>query len=333
VRSNGKVNFLNRFLFQEFSDMANPTIEAIQKKVGDSRLLNKLTEQLTSSELNSLLLEVFRRKADDTSVAEVMHQYNTNRFVQPSIVEATEFNRMEAKLFEISKQHDFTPLECSPLAPLGNCSVLALVNQNKVVSALRGTEVVADITNLLALEAAARRKTSGFDQSFVNLVSVHRHVRAQALPDIKGFTAHFKICCALTAGKDVGSLEFEKKSLLKHLQLYQTVTQALQLTGVSIIIKVLDEPGHDVLSQALQLYLSENLSGVALRVVRVPRAEHRYYQRLRFSVNIAHKGNELNIGDGGFLDWTQKLTSNSKERLLASGLGIELILKMKLGLI
>ena len=35
----------------------------------------------------------------------------------------------------------------------------------------------------------------------------------------------------------------------------------------------------------------------------------------------------VNIGDGGFTDWTQRLLSNGKERLLVSAMGIELIAK------
>jgi hypothetical protein len=313
--------------------MANPTISAIQKKLNDPELLPKLTNRLSSSELNSLLLEVMRLKAEAATPSTLMHEYTNNRFVQPSVVDALAFNQMERKLLEISHEAGFLPLECSPLAPLGNCSALALVNQNKVVSALRGTEVVADITNLMALEATTRRKTSRFDSSMIDLCTVHRHVRAQALPDIKGFTAHFKIFCALTAGKDMGSLEFEKHSLLKHLMLYKTIAKTLELSGVSVIIKVLDEPGNENLISIMQVYLTEKLQGVNLSFITVPRVEHQYYQRLRFSVNITHKGNELNIGDGGFLDWTQKLASNQKERLLASGLGLELILKLKLGII
>lgn len=32
---------------------------------------------------------------------------------------------------------------------------------------------------------------------------------------------------------------------------------------------------------------------------------------------------EREIGDGGFVDWTGKLTGNRKERLLISGFGVE----------
>src|SRR5690349_3023511 len=164
--------------------MANPTLDGLLKKVSDPELLQKLTEGLSPSELNSLLLEVLRIQAESQSPADLMVHYRQNRFVQPSALDAITFLKAELSLLEPWKQSGFVPLELSPLAPLGNCSALALVDQNKVISALRGTEVVADATNLLALEAAQQRKASGFGADNVNYCTVHRHVRAQALPPV-----------------------------------------------------------------------------------------------------------------------------------------------------
>ena len=35
------------------------------------------------------------------------------------------------------------------------------------------------------------------------------------------------------------------------------------------------------------------------------------------------EGEWIELGDGGSVDWTQRLLSNSKERLIASGIGSE----------
>src|SRR5512138_2963172 len=127
--------------------MANPTLDALLKKTSDPELLKKLTETLSGSELNSLLLELFREKSTAISPTDLLTHYQQNRFVQPSSIDAITFLKAELTLLAIGKQAGFMPMELSPLAPLGNCSALALVDQNKVVSALRGTEVVADATN------------------------------------------------------------------------------------------------------------------------------------------------------------------------------------------
>ena len=47
-----------------------------------------------------------------------------------------------------------------------------------------------------------------------------------------------------------------------------------------------------------------------------------YYLGLCFKIHAAAPdGRWLEIGDGGLVDWTQKLLSDSKERLLGGGLG------------
>jgi hypothetical protein len=49
-----------------------------------------------------------------------------------------------------------------------------------------------------------------------------------------------------------------------------------------------------------------------------------YYESVSLDIRVSTPdGEELSIGDGGFVDWTQKLLSNRKERLLISALGSE----------
>ncbi len=53
-----------------------------------------------------------------------------------------------------------------------------------------------------------------------------------------------------------------------------------------------------------------------------------YYRVLCFRLNVVDpEGFELPLGDGGFTDWTQRLLSDNKERLLASGIANELACK------
>jgi hypothetical protein len=48
-----------------------------------------------------------------------------------------------------------------------------------------------------------------------------------------------------------------------------------------------------------------------------------YYRDLCFKVSALVSGVPTEIGDGGFTDWTAKLLSNGKERLLISGYGLD----------
>ncbi|HMJ68752.1 MAG TPA: hypothetical protein VK508_07645 [Cyclobacteriaceae bacterium] len=314
--------------------MSNPAINRLLAKVGDPQLLEKLGA-LPATELQSLLLEVFRRSADNVTPHQLLKAYETNRFVAPSAVDPITLYKNELEMLELAKANDFEPLELSPLAPLGNCSALGLADQNKIVSAVRGTEVVADATNLMALECAVRRKRTGFDDHVVNLCSIHRHVRAQTIPGVKGFTPHFKIFTAVTAGRDTGSHEFEKTALLKHLSLYKKYfVDHLEFDQANVIIKGLKaENGNTERSRILYEFVKSNLTGFEVSFEEVPEDQHRYYQHTRFTFNVNFKGQEFNFGDGGFVDWGSKLTSNGKERMFTSGVGVELVIKLLTGMI
>lgn len=314
--------------------MANPAVNSLLKKIGSPDLLKALSDQLSSSELNSLLLEVMKADAAKVSAADLLKAYQQNRFVSPSAINHITFLKMEIQLLELAQIHGFEAIELSPLAPLGNCSALGLVDQNKVVSALRGTEVVADATNLLALEAASRRRAASFNNHIVNVATTHRHVRAQALPPVKGFTAHFKLFCAVTAGKDTGNLEFEKNALAQHIRLYLAFLQQIDIREVKVIIKVfgVDETALNSAHRIADFAIAQFDTAIVSKQV-VPVDEHRYYGGVRFSLNATINQKEYNLGDGGVVDWSAKLTGNAKERMFTSGLGIELLIKLMHGLI
>src|SRR5689334_12632302 len=120
----------------------------------DEAVQAALATGLRPSELWSLLLGVLEQRAQQRSPANLLQQWETDRFVRPSYVDQRTLVELEAQLLAAA-QH-FEPLELSPLAPLGACSVVALTGQNRIVSTIRGTEVVSDPTNVFALECAAR---------------------------------------------------------------------------------------------------------------------------------------------------------------------------------
>ena len=314
--------------------MPNPALQRILTEIGQPNLIEVLAKQLSPSDLNSLLMEVMKQQAGEQSPAQLLQHYLKNRFVSPSSIDSLSFVQLENELLTLARQHGFALLELSPVAPLGSCSVIARTDQNKIVSALRGTEVVADATNVMALEAAAQRKQAGFPASPLSFGAVHRHVRAQSLPPGKGFTAHFKVFCAITAGKDMGSLRFEEEALYRHLWFYQAFLRLVGLPNFRIVLKVFGETNQQQNeADNIASRVAERLTDCNPSLQRVPWAEHRYYDRIRFSLNVIHRDQEINLGDGGLVDWTQQLTGNKKERLFTSGIGLELLLKIKNGLL
>jgi len=105
----------------------------VAKKNGLSNLFDDLTEKLSPSELNTLLPELFRTKAKKLTAAELLRQFEKNRFAAPSEVDTINFKEFEIRCLKLAKSKGFIPITLSPLAPFGTCSAVAFVDQNNVV--------------------------------------------------------------------------------------------------------------------------------------------------------------------------------------------------------
>jgi hypothetical protein len=308
--------------------------KSLSKKIGHPDIVEKLSKQFSLSELNSLLLELFREKASQISPSELQKNYEQNRFVSFSQYDPVAFREFEISVLKLAKEHGFIPLELSPVSPLGSCSVIATVDQNKIVSASRGTEVVADATNVLALECSKIRKQRGFNNEDLQYCTIHKHIRAQQIGNTRGHTAHFKIFCAVTSGRDTGSFEFEKNSLLRHLCFYEKFfKEVLQFDHIILRFKALNTEENNSLFAGVSDFIESNIKGFTYQRIKAEQSEQQYYKSLQFKIYLTINNKELDIGDGGFVDWTQKLTGNKKERLLISGIGIEYLFKILNGLI
>jgi hypothetical protein len=297
----------------------------VLRKAGGPAILGSLTG-LSGADLTTLLLEAMRQRARRLSAPEVLRRYRQDRFVAPAQVPFPLLRRAEDRLLQ-ALPGEFEVLTPAPLAPLGTHSVLATVDQNKVVTTVRGSEVAADPTNALALEAADRRhgelaRDPGSARP-VRLAALQRVVRAQQFAG-PGFSAHFTILGLATAGRDTGNLAFDRQHALEHLRFAGNAVRALCGGRAEIRLTVLD-PRFAAVAEALHDGL-RNIPGV--KVVDDPhRASGRgYYQGLCFKVFLAADGERaepVEIGDGGFVGWTRDLLANGKERLLISGFGVD----------
>lgn len=311
--------------------MDSKILDRILKTSGIPNLLNVLSDQLSGADLNSLLLEVFNRRTAHMQPEELLQAYRQNRFVQPSNIDAIDFQEFTLKALKLSSRLGFQPIQLSPVSPLGACSVVATAHQNKIISATRGTEVTADATNAMALESTVRRIKTNFPFTPLHFSTVHRHVRAQEIPKVPGFSAHFSIIGLTSAGRDTGSFSFEKESILQHLQFYVTyLTETLQMPILVIRLKALDRPGEiNRVFEALATYLPASMTDVPFEIIPSSAEEQGYYQHLQFKIVIkGPDGREIEIADGGFTDWTQRLSGFRKERFLISGLGLELLYRV-----
>src|SRR3954452_14245226 len=168
--------------------MTDKIVERIVRESGVADLLELLGERIAPTDLQSLLLAVFRRRAVRQTARRVLEQYAGNPFMRPAPADAAALHRLDGLAYALAGP--FAALELSPLAPLGACSAVAPGDQNKVVTPIRNSEVVSDATNVLALECALRRR--GSRASTVRLLASTRLVRAQRYTDPNS-RAHFRM--------------------------------------------------------------------------------------------------------------------------------------------
>ena len=205
-------------------------------------------------------------------------------------------------------------------SPRRSFSSVGLASQNKIVSALRGTEVVSDPTNVLALECATRLAAD--PRLVVRLATSHRVVRAQALPPRSGFTQHFRLFCLAIAGRERKDHAFVVEALGEHIGALLGILGRLSVKGYAfpeLRLRVLATPERAALAERIAL---------GVRGVPVERGvlEQPDYDGLRFMIfTRSPTGDDIPLCDGGAFDWLEKLASNRRLVFTASALGSQLV--------
>lgn len=313
--------------------MSDPILERIQREAGIPELIDVLVERLALTDLQSLLLEVYRRRAAGVQPSQLLERYERDRFVRPSDLAPSVLADFESLVWSLLPDH-YIPVELSPLCPLGTNATVATVDQNKVVTTIRNTEVVADATNVLALECASRRRlllrSNPQNRERVRLCTSHRVVRAQAYRAAPGVLPHFRLLGLCTAGRDEGSFQFETTSLVEQIAFYLQLLREVSRLGyqthrLRVTLTDLEQGRREqtLIEQVLRPLVA-NHSSVLCELDPDRETGRGYYVGACFHIyatNVA--GTEFELIDGGFTTWTQQVLSNSKERLLISGLGTE----------
>ncbi len=194
-------------------------IRRIERQAGVPGLAALLAERLTPTDLQSLLLEVYRQRAHRRSPAQILADFGSDRFVKPASVSPLCLLEWERAAFR-SLPLEVEPVTLSPVCPLGTSSIVAAVDQNWAVATARNTEVVSDATNVLALACAQRRKEHLREDpkaaTPVHLAASHRLLRPQYADD-PSRAAHFSLFVLCSGGRTQGGLTFELASLRLHI--------------------------------------------------------------------------------------------------------------------
>ncbi|MDH6465729.1 hypothetical protein M2302_005931 [Micromonospora sp. A200] len=279
-----------------------------------------LESGLAPTDLQTLLMAVARARAQKVTPARVLQRWRQDRFVRPSACDPRLLAQLEATLWRLLPQR-FVGVELSPVAPLGTCSALAPVDQHRVVSTVRGSEVLSDPTNALAVEAAVRRREQGVGGR-VDLATCHRVLRAQRFGP--GNAAHFRLFALASTARDRGSGSTEAQLLIEHIGFWQRVLSELLPTAATrITVTTFEQP---VLTERLHDTVHPALAGAPpVPVVEDPKRRHGagYYAGAAIGLRADVDGRTVDLGDGGLTTWTAQLLGDTKERCLVSCLATE----------
>ena len=301
-------------------------LSRIEREAGVPGLVEALTDRLSPADLSSLLLEVFRRRAAARAPRDLLVDHTDNRFCRPSVVDARVLAEWDRVAFG-ALPSDFEVMELSPLAPLGVCSAVATVSQNKVLSTTRGVEVVSDGTNVLALECALRRRASRSkgEDTPVKLAASMRVVRAQQFEGARSF-AHFRLLHLSSAGRDSGTSQFVFDALVEHVAIQLRALRAFLGDAAPLRVALTDLSAHESsepwTERAIGALRREH-PDVEVVIDQQRESGRGYYRSVCFKLYARVADEWLDIGDGGDVDWTARLLSDRRERLFISGVGSE----------
>jgi len=154
----------------------------------------------------------------------------------------------------------------------------------------------------------------------VRLAAFQRVVRGQRFSGDLSF-AHFELFGLVTAGRDSGDLAFERTSAEEHLRVIVAVLSALGASRIRLELS--DFTGERF--APLIGHLGEVLSTDRVEVVDRPDrpSGDGYYEGFCFKAFPTFQGEQIEVADGGFVDWTRKLVGSEKERLVISEIGLD----------
>jgi hypothetical protein len=278
-----------------------------------------LSRGLTPTDLQTLLLSVARERAATVTPAELLRRWQSDRFVRPAESDPRVLSQLEARMWSLLPA-EVEGVELSPVTPLGTCSALGDVSQGRVLTTVRRSEVISDSTSALALEAAVRRRSKPGD-GVVHLAACHRQLRAQDFGN--GASAHFRLFTLVSSAPRTGSAVRESALLSHHLLWWVALLRKL-LPGVLVRFEV--TAWDPVLRERLQQSVLPDLMDDPVVSIVEDHARERargYYVLGALRVVAQTPTGEVELGDGGFTDWTAKLLQNRKEVCFTSCLATE----------
>ena len=308
---------------EELSDVERRVRDRLPSGTGEA------LSDLSAPDLRTLLLSVARTRAARVRPTDLLRRWREDRFVRPATCDPRTLAAVEARLWQLLPA-EVDGVELSPVVPVGTCSAVGPVSQNRIVATMRSSEVLSDSTNALAIEAADRRQRRPSAGS-VHLAACHSQLRAQRFG--ADLPAHFRLFALVSSARDTGSGGTQARLLALHLGYWQRVLAGVlpsalpQLRFTVFDSAVVRERIHDTVLPTLA---GAGNAAAVVPVVEEPDRERGkgYYVDAALRVTARHGGEAVELGDGGFTTWTAQLMGNAKERCLVSCLSTERLASM-----
>jgi hypothetical protein len=285
-------------------------LNRIVAKAGVPDLALILAERLGNSELTTLLLEVFRRRVRRLRPCDLFAGLADNRFVGPAAVDPVALRRAEILVLEAGRDAGFSPVELSPVAPLGASAVYGRVNQDKVLTALRGCEVVSDSSTAMMVQMTSRIHHQGLPG--LDWIASQRNVRASPLAP--GLYPHFQLVAAVSVHRDL-DIDGMVAVTLRHLQLHQEVFRQLGSPGMELVVR------RKARRAALGDAIIAALEGFRYEIAEDPGSD--YYEGAQIKSYGRLGGVAVELGDCGWVSWPRELSGNGHLTGFISGIGLE----------
>jgi len=310
-------------------DMSTIT-DRIERVLGIPRLASQLAEELEPTDLQSLLLDVYRRLVARRPTNAILDDHTRNRFVRPSTISPIQLLEWDRTAFGLLPS-GFEAIELAPVCPLGASAAMAGLSPDRALATIRNTEVVSDSTNVLALEAAVRRRAlkrvGPRSATPVHLAASHRLLRTQDYRN-PALSSHFRIFSLCSAGRDRGSFAMELEMLGLQIQFYLRAIGAFLDNPIPLRLSLTPLASGASMTAATHRLIREVVDGfphVQVTIDAERTVGREYYRTMCFWIHAE----STHLVDGGFVDWTQRLLGDAKERLLVSGLGSDRICTLR----
>ncbi|MFV0450992.1 MAG: hypothetical protein ACK5LS_01920 [Propioniciclava sp.] len=287
--------------------MSGPTAASVRvwRRLG-AHARTALIRDLPAEDLRIILSDVARARATVSSEEDLLTRWREDAFLQPSLADPRLTLALQTRLWQ-ALPSDFEAVSLSPFTALGSVTRLSGTGQNRVVSTMRGSEVVYDPVHPLALEASRRRR-GGYTR--VHLAACVQSAHAWEVDEAPRHETRF---AAVSSAPDGGSWSTEVSLMAAHLGFWIEALLPV-LPTVRLEVVAWEDTARDRLQDSGALDHERVSWGGDGPMWRHP------YTVAAFRI-MTDDG--ASLGDGGLVQWTQALTGNRKDRCVISGVSLE----------